>query len=196
MLPLSLSNAVPKRKREYLAGRLCASEALMRAGYPQPYFPAMGTDRLPVWPQGWLGSISHSGNYATAAVVRQECHLLLGIDIQQQVSEKTMHAVQYLIAKPEELSLIEGLDDSRRLTLIFSAKESLYKTLYPQVRRIQEFDAAKLVQVDVHTLTFALTRDWSDAWKAGTCIGVNYAEVSDYMFTAACIGNDVSGSLA
>jgi enterobactin synthetase component D len=192
-LPASLGRAVPKRQREYLAGRRCANEALLCAGYPESFYPAMGEDRLPIWPSGWIGSISHSGDHAVAiAAAAQHCSAL-GIDIQEQASEKTMNAIGSLIAKPEELTPINGLDMHAKLLLIFSAKESLYKALYPQVRKIQEFDAAKLIQSDAETLVFELTRDWSALWKANARIKVNYTIAGGYMMTVTRFGVDSAG---
>ena len=189
-LPASLGRAVLKRQREYLAGRRCAHDAMLRAGHPAPFYPAMGEDRLPIWSEDWLGSISHSGDHAIAvAAPRRDCSVL-GIDIQQQASEKTMNAIQSLIAKPEELIPLEDLDGHTKLLLIFSAKESLYKALYPQVRKIQEFDAVKLIQADAQVLRFELTQDWSTQWKAGACIEVNYTIVRDYIVTATYIVNE------
>jgi enterobactin synthetase component D len=184
-LPPSLNRAVPKRQREYLAGRRCANHALFRAGFPEVFYPVMGEDRLPVWPEHWLGSISHSGDYAMAAVASQRQCSALGIDIQQQSSDQTMEAIQHLIAKPEELRPLDGMGTNTGILLIFSAKESLYKMLYPDVRQIQEFDAATLIQADARTLVLELTRDWSTSWKAGARVNIHYTTVMDYIITAA-----------
>lgn len=193
VLPESLNKAVPKRQREYLAGRRCANEALSRAGFPNEFYPAMGTDRLPMWPEQWLGSISHSGDHAIAVAAPTQRCSALGIDIQEQASEKTMNAIGSMIARPEELLPIGDLGLHAKLLLIFSAKESLYKALYPQVRKIQEFEAARLIQADVQTLVFELTRDWSSVWKADKRIEVSYTIADDYMMTATYFGVDVSG---
>lgn len=104
-----------------------------------------------------------------------------------------MNAIGSLIAKPEELLPIRDMDVHARLLLIFSAKESLYKALYPQVRKIQEFTAARLIQADAQTLKFELTCDWSSAWKAGTHIPVNYTIAGDYMMTATHFGIETPG---
>jgi enterobactin synthetase component D len=188
-LPPSLSNAVPKRQREYLAGRCCASEALSRAGFPATFYPERGEDRLPLWPEEWVGSISHSGDYAMAVAASRHHCSALGIDIQQHASEKSMHAIQHLIAKPEELLHLHGMDSHLKPLLIFSAKESLYKALYPQVRQIQEFDAAALIQTDENTLILELTREWSTAWTAARRLNIHYAIVSDYIITATFLGS-------
>jgi 4'-phosphopantetheinyl transferase EntD len=58
------------------------------------------------------------------------------------------------------------------------------------VRKIQEFDAVKLIQADAHVLRFELTRDWSMQWKAGACVEVNYTIVRDYIVTATYVGSE------
>jgi len=187
-LPAALNKAVRKRQREYLTGRLCACAALRNAGYPRDIYPDMGEDRLPVWPSDWLGSISHSGDYAIAAVAPKANCVALGIDLQQRVALKTMMEIQSLIAQPDELAQFSNVDAITRLLLIFSGKEALYKALYPQVRNIQNFDAAKLIDVDAKALTFRLTRHWSPFWHADKCISVHYAVFDEYVITASYHG--------
>src|SRR3981081_2261214 len=65
-LPQPLRHAVESRQREFLAGRLCAEFALCCLGAASTHV-AMGGDRAPVWPDGVVGSITHSGGLAPAA---------------------------------------------------------------------------------------------------------------------------------
>ena len=71
-LPTEIREAVAKRQREFLVGRYCAARALAHAGYLGDGWLPLGEDRLPVWPAGWIGSISHSrfGAVAVATPVR------------------------------------------------------------------------------------------------------------------------------
>jgi enterobactin synthetase component D len=187
-LPAALNKAVRKRQREYLTGRLCARSALRDAGYPHDVYPEMGEDRLPAWPRGWLGSISHSGDYAMAIALPQTgCHGV-GIDIQQRVALKVLMDIQSMIAQPAELTQLGQLDVTARLLLIFSGKESLYKALYPEVRQIKDFDAAELIHADAQTLEFRLTHAWSPRWQADSRISVRYVVFDEYVVTAACLG--------
>src|SRR6266478_8464453 len=70
------------RKRELQSGRTYAKHALAMFGVHDVDLP-VGSDRLPVWPAGFIGSITHiqkhSGGYCTAAVARSEEFLALGI---------------------------------------------------------------------------------------------------------------------
>ena len=66
-LPQALRHAIQKRQREFLAGRWCAEQALQRLAAGSTHV-AMAEDRAPIWPNGVVGSITHSGNFAAAAV--------------------------------------------------------------------------------------------------------------------------------
>ena len=55
-----------------------------------------------------------------------------------------------------EALLREALPFNELLTLTFSAKESLFKALYPQVRCYFDFLDARMVAVDMQRQTFVL----------------------------------------
>ncbi|MCV6604473.1 MAG: hypothetical protein OIF34_04145, partial [Porticoccaceae bacterium] len=58
-LPQRVSKAVPKRQAEFLAGRHCAALALKSLGFENTEVQS-GENRIPHWPQGAVGSISHT----------------------------------------------------------------------------------------------------------------------------------------
>lgn len=183
-LPAALDKAVLKRQQEYLAGRVCAAEALRAAGCRYPVSPEMGVDRLPIWPESWVGSISHSGDYAVALAATQQRYLSLGVDIQQQVSGEVADNLRTLLGSPEEYALLEHLPPQAAVSLMFSAKESLYKALFPLTRRIQEFDSARLVAAVGASLTFELAHDWSAQWRRHHSLAVCHAFCGEYVVTA------------
>ena len=55
----AIDHAVPKRRREFTAGRTAARRACARLGVWAGALP-VAADRTPVWPEGVVGSISHS----------------------------------------------------------------------------------------------------------------------------------------
>ena len=71
------------RRQEYLAGRWCARVALNRAGYAGPP-AALGADAdgLPQWPDGFLGSITHSRGLC-AALQRARGAGFTGVDVER-----------------------------------------------------------------------------------------------------------------
>ena len=102
-----------------------------------------GDKREPLWPQGVIGSISHSGKCCLAALSCDPKLLSLGIDIETREGIKP--GVRDLVCTQEDL---EGLGAERGnpewWKLIFSAKESIYKALYPLLQRWIGFSQASL----------------------------------------------------
>jgi enterobactin synthetase component D len=151
-LPSALQRAIPKRQREFLAGRLCAREA-MRSISPGHSLETVGigTNREPVWPRALVGSVTHSGGFAAAAVARRADHRSIGIDGEALISDAVAASVTSTIARANEidkLALATGMDRTTILTLVFSAKESLFKCLFPLVGRYFDFADAELRTID------------------------------------------------
>ena len=138
----SLGKVVQKRRNEFSTGRLCAGKALASLGVDgQPVLP--GHKREPSWPAGVVGSISHSHELGVAVVSRDPRIASLGIDVETRsgISEGVRDAVcvhDELAALPPELNRPEVWK------LIFSAKESVYKCLFPLRREWIGFAQASL----------------------------------------------------
>lgn len=165
------------RRREFIAGRLCALRALAASGAPAGGCLPRDADGLPVWPSGWVGCISHSQDWAVAAAAPSSRVRGLGIDIQELIDDNVVGMTESMVAAPEEMrGLLRAMDRRHAFTLLFSAKEALYKALYPALRQFQDFDAARVVGVDGGVIELALTRSW-DAyrWLAGARVRLNYA---------------------
>jgi enterobactin synthetase component D len=158
-LPAQIERAVAKRRLEFLAGRSCAQEALGRLlGRPFVDPIAIGVDRAPVWPAGIVGAITHAEGFAAAAVARATDTRGLGIDSEPIVAAGASSAVIEQATVSGELEALggSGMDQALLLTLVFSAKESLFKCLYPQVRRYFDFQDAAVVDVSAPAQTFAV----------------------------------------
>ncbi|MET0399062.1 MAG: 4'-phosphopantetheinyl transferase superfamily protein [Longimicrobiaceae bacterium] len=134
----AVARAVAKRTREFSTGRLCARAAMAALGVP-PHPVPVGPQREPVWPDGLVGTISHGGELCLAAVARKDHLLGLGIDL--EVGDPLDPEVRGLICTPDELRGASawagaGVDPHK---LVFSAKEALYKVLFPRARRFIDF---------------------------------------------------------
>jgi 4'-phosphopantetheinyl transferase EntD len=118
------------RKAQFRAGRHCARIALERLGvrnYPILFQP----ERLPAWPPFVTGSISHTGEYAIAAVAPKDSVLSIGVDAEQNLPIE--EALWSFIFAPEEIARLRNFPESERTLLaklLFSAKESVYKCQY------------------------------------------------------------------
>ncbi len=127
----SLGRAAPQRRREFAAGRECARRALARHGVAGAVI-GRGADRRPLWPSSFVGSIAHTADYAAAAVAHRKDFASLGLDVERR--EAVGEHLWRRIAVPAELDWIGGLPVDERVsaaTLLFSAKESIYKCVYP-----------------------------------------------------------------
>ena len=128
---------VDRRRREFMHGRCCARLALANLGFEDCPLPIC-VDRALVWPDRVVGSISHCGDAAAAVAAHIEDAISLGIDIER--NEELDAALMPMICRSEELARMNG-DGAERLlaALIFSAKESLFKCIWPEVRRFVDF---------------------------------------------------------
>src|SRR5690606_32554558 len=122
---------VAKRQGEYLAGRLCAREALHRL-CGQALVPGRDDDGVPLWPAGMVGSITHGGGRAAALAAHSGQWRGLGLDLEKQLNAERAARLAGEILTPVELQRATGLEPeafARRVTLTFSLKESLFKAL-------------------------------------------------------------------
>jgi len=142
--------AVLKRQCEYLAGRFCANEGLKQLEHKLAIEignkeVATGKNREPLWPQGVLGAISHSSRFAMAVVAQDKgSYLGVGIDIEEEMAKDLARDVSGQIMSEKEKRLnhqLDGFDNKSFVTLVFSAKESIFKALYPSVGEYFGFEA-------------------------------------------------------
>ncbi|WP_435639671.1 4'-phosphopantetheinyl transferase family protein [Carnimonas bestiolae] len=171
-LPDHFGKAVAKRKAEYLAARLCAKTALQRHRVASlPWM--LPEERCPCWPEGWLGSLTHSDGIAAAAIARGTELNAVGIDIEGWIAAQRAERLAPAILREEELAYWHSIEspESRGqwLTRIFSAKESLYKALYPLVRKPFYFHDASVIYDEARPERFKmrLEIDLSDELSRG-----------------------------
>jgi 4'-phosphopantetheinyl transferase EntD len=136
-----VDRAVEKRRREFTAGRTCARLALARLGWTD--FPILaGPHREPLWPPGVVGAITHSLGYCAAAVARVTDVRSLGIDAERRGPLPA--GVAELVCTEPERRWTAALPGDHWGTLVFSAKESVYKAWYPVAGRWLDYLDAEL----------------------------------------------------
>lgn len=154
-----LANAVNKRCAEHLAGRIAAAEALRLSGL-NDYIPGIGLNRVPCWPPGFTGSITHTDSLALATAIPdipgERCGI--GIDAENIINTYDAQDIAGGIVNPAERELLHvcGLPFPVALTLAFSAKESLFKALYRHVGHYFDFSAAEITALGAQTLDLKL----------------------------------------
>lgn len=124
----AVQNAVAKRRREFRAGRAVARRALARLGVADaPLVP--GPDRAPQWPDGFVGSITHCLGFVGAAVARVDVVRAIGLDAEPVKGHEP--GVVRLVCTPRELDRWREYRGRDWESLVFSAKEAVFKCLNP-----------------------------------------------------------------
>ena len=157
-LPQALRHATQKRQREFLAGRRCAEEALQCLGADSTHV-AMAKDRTPIWPVGVVGSITHTGDFAAAAVAWAADIAGLGIDSEQIIDPAAARDIAD-ICMVDEATLFKpahGRSFCDFCTFVFSAKEAVFKCLFPLTRKFLEFSDVRITSFDWNRKYFAWT---------------------------------------
>ena len=179
-------NMSAKRRLEFNHGRSCARQALQQLGYPNCPIP-VSEDRAPIWPTAVVGSISHCGSSAAAVVAKSNAANGLGIDLEERVGLDSK--LLTMICCAEELASFNGNETDRLLAkVIFSAKESLYKCVWPEIRRFIDFLDVE-IQLDLKANTFA-ARSRNNELPAELFLKVSgrFGQTHDKILTAAMLG--------
>jgi len=140
----AISEAVPKRRREFSAGRHCARLAMAQLGYAGCAIPS-GIDRAPIWPSGLIGSITHSERYCAVTIARSHHFKSIGIDL--EAIKAVPAEVSERVLRPDEIDPLDlgaSPDGADWLTLHFCLKEAAYKAFYHLFRRIIDFQEMKI----------------------------------------------------
>jgi 4'-phosphopantetheinyl transferase EntD len=137
-----VANAVPKRRNEFSTGRAAARTALDRLGARPVPIPA-DADGAPMWPSGFVGSLSHTRQHCVAAVAPRTRYASIGIDVEGNGSLED-DVIRLICTEAEIEALGRGpLSRARAAVVVFSAKECFYKFQYPLTgRRLGFLDVA------------------------------------------------------
>ncbi|HEY1929257.1 MAG TPA: 4'-phosphopantetheinyl transferase superfamily protein [Caulobacteraceae bacterium] len=141
-----LDGAVESRRREFSTGRMLARQALSRLG--APVGPLLRRpDRAPIWPDDICGSISHCRHWAVALASRSVRSAGVDIECRERVSSRTHDS----LFTPVELAraVAAGVEP----TVLFSAKEAIFKAVHQITREQIEFLEAE-VRLDVAAQRF------------------------------------------
>lgn len=96
-----------------------------------------------MWPDGVVGAISHTGDLAVAIVGWLSDYAGLGIDLEQLSPGLSARAAR-LVCTPAEMAWVGDAGGSSRGTMLFSAKEAVFKALFPIERIWLGFGDAEL----------------------------------------------------
>jgi len=181
-----ITHAVIKRRAEFVAGRSLARHALQQLGADDSVVD-IDKHRAPVWPAGFVGSISHTDTLAVCAVARCQDIERLGVDIEEYIADEMAYFVFASVVTEAERVLFDQYPLYRHalLTVIFSAKESLFKALFPVVGHYFGFEVARLKEINFSagTLVMELTTDLMPELAVGRCFNGQFRLHDSYVFT-------------
>jgi enterobactin synthetase component D len=176
-----------KRQCEYLAGRLCAREALQQLTGDRSV-PEVGEDGAPQWPTGVVGSITHGGGRALALVGLAKHYAGLGLDIEKWLPTARAERLHGEILTAPERQRAANLDLAWLTTVTFSLKESLFKALYPLVRRRFYFQDAELLEWDASgRARLRLLINLGRNWPAGSLLEGQFSATDEHLLSLIAI---------
>jgi 4'-phosphopantetheinyl transferase EntD len=185
----AIAGAVAKRRREFGAGRAYARAALAGLSCPPQPIP-VGTDRRPIWPRGFIGSISHSDHLCVAIAGRSEAYAGLGIDIEDDKPvEEGMRAI---ICRPDEMQRVAAARLSTDgAKLVFVVKEAVFKAYYPATSAFLDFHEVS-VELDERSYAFkaTLVRDDKPALAHGRCFLGRVGRVEGHLVAVVAIARN------
>jgi 4'-phosphopantetheinyl transferase EntD len=189
--PQEATSAAPfvaPRLAEFRHGRACARQALARLGAAAVDIP-IGAGREPIWPPGVVGSISHDGELAAAAVAWERIFVGVGVDLTSAAALESDLIPR--ICRPAEMErLATATDPGRMAKMIFGIKEAVYKALWPSLRQILDFRDVEIV-FDEADARFAVVShtELCPAECAARLLG-RYVREKDYFAAGAALPAD------
>ncbi len=177
-----VDGAAQTRIEQFTAGRVCSRIALGRLGVAATTPVLRGEDRAPIWPPGFIGSISHTDTWCAAVVARTEDIRSLGIDLESSTPLK--EALLKRVCTPKERDWLHQLP-APGVTgkILFSAKEAVYKCQYPLSNQFLGFHA---VEVELGEDSFqAVFQQEAAGFKPGDVVSGRYL-VEEGLVATAC----------
>lgn len=149
-----VSQAVDKRRNEFVTTRACARNALGQLGI-EPVPILRGDKGEPLWPRQVVGSLTHCDGYRAAIAGYSMQVRSLGIDAEPHgpLPEGVLDHVT-IAAERDVLATRDGSLHWDRL--LFCAKETTYKAWFPLTKRWLGFEDAHITfeQTDEFSGTF------------------------------------------
>jgi len=172
-----------KRYNEFLAGRYCIHKAL-NVDYPL----AISERKGPKWPEGVCGSLTHAGDYVSVMVSNTLSFKSIGRDSEEIFTPKTAGDLESLIITPSEKKIISK-DFEKTLTLIYSAKECLFKALYPLTGTFFNFLDAEFLNIYAHSRSFKvrLKKDLNAKYPKGMVFEGNFEFSNEFVHSVILV---------
>lgn len=173
-----VARAVDKRKAEFGDARWCAHRVLAEYGV-SPGIPILRGDKgMPLWPEGFTGSLTHTEGLRAAAVGRRAEVRSVGLDV-EPAAALPAGVLESIALDSEKLMMQRWRGSGKEWAdrLLFCAKEATYKAWFPLTQRWLDFDQAEITLHPGGTFSARLLPDtaplplFSGRWvvRAGYC---------------------------
>jgi 4'-phosphopantetheinyl transferase EntD len=143
----------------------------------------VGDDKQPIWPAGYVGSISHSGKLAGAVVAKVSHIKSIGLDIETIGKIKPeMWRILYTEAETKFLNSFAGEELAYYTTLLFSFKESFYKLQFPLTKTFLNFTDVEVKSFD-NKFDLRVLKEFSGKKMISEAISLHYLQKKDQVIT-------------
>ena len=179
-----------KSRAEFTLGRVYAHGALSRFGLESEPILRNPETREPCWPDSVWGSITHSAGFAAVAVGLKKEIKGVGIDL-ESFSRSVDFKIRSHVCVDSELEWLDSLPNeqaNRALRIIFSAKESIFKCIYPGTKSYLSFkDVAVSVNETEKNFSFIIFKSFPGIIQQGFPHGGRYSEMDKMLLTSVYI---------
>lgn len=123
----SIASIVAQARDASGAARTVARQLLQEAGMIG-HSILKSASGAPVWPADIVGSMAHDGCFAVAAVAPTTAFSAIGIDV-EPAEALPQEIVELVVTRRDR---VDGIDPELAGRLLFSAKEAVYKAVFPR----------------------------------------------------------------
>lgn len=184
-MPLGVDRMARRRQAHFLAGRMVAARALSAVDSNDQHC-GLGAAGEPLWPTGVTGSISHTDDICGAIACRDP-RALCGLDLERIASGSALQAIFKTCLSDAEAARVKAehwLPAPVAATALFSAKETLYKALFPRVHRYFGFEAAEAIDAPARgKIRLRLNEDLSLSMRRGRVFQIDVDVSHDHVRT-------------
>ena len=169
---------------------MCAHRALSKFGLESVPILRNPENREPSWPDNFWGSITHSEDFAAAAVGLKTEIKGVGIDL-ENFSRPLDFKIRRHVCVESELEWLESIpikQAKRALRIIFSAKESIFKCFYPCTKTYLSFkDAAVSVNEIEKKFSFTIFKSFPGIIQQDFPLHGRFSEMDKMLLTSIYI---------
>ena len=184
-----IASSAPLRQRTFSSGRRCARIALAEAGLPGSALPR-AEDGSVCWPTGVVGSVSHTNDWAVAAVALHDMSEAssLGVDL-ERIQPLEAGVIRLVATDSEQAELAASGAKRWHATALFSLKESVYKCLRPSYRRFIEFKDVEICDIASGRPHLSFCNEVLSGHFRSSEVQLRMAVTSEHVLTLAWLRN-------